>query len=67
MTSLTVSTSTITAGLRNGPQPRGWRSRAILPALTAVVDGRQAVRVADVRAAAPFELTAAAQPVAAGE
>jgi ribonuclease D len=37
---------------------RGWRSRAILPALQAVLDGRQAVRIADVRAAAPFELTA---------
>jgi ribonuclease D len=36
---------------------RGWRSRAVLPALLAVLDGRQAVRVADVRAAAPFELT----------
>ncbi len=36
---------------------RGWRSRAILPALLAVLDGRQAVRVADVRAPAPFELT----------
>ncbi len=36
---------------------RGWRSRAVLPALLAVLDGRRAVRVADVRAAAPFELT----------
>ena len=36
---------------------RGWRSRAVLPALAAVLDGRRAVRVADVRAAAPFELT----------
>jgi ribonuclease D len=38
---------------------RGWRSRAILPALVAVLDGRQAVRVGDVRSAAPFELTGA--------
>jgi ribonuclease D len=38
---------------------RGWRSRAVLPALLAVLEGRQAVRVADVRAAAPFELTGA--------
>ncbi len=38
----------------------GWRSRAVLPALLAVLDGRQAVRVADVRAAAPFELTGGA-------
>ena len=35
---------------------RGWRSRAILPALLAVLDGRQAVRVRDVHSAAPFEL-----------
>jgi ribonuclease D len=38
---------------------RGWRRQAILPALQAVLYGRQAVRVADIRAAAPFELTAA--------
>jgi ribonuclease D len=38
---------------------RGWRSRAVLPAMLAVLEGRQAVRVADVRAAAPFELTGA--------
>jgi ribonuclease D len=35
----------------------GWRSEAILPALLAVLDGRQGVRIANVRAAAPFALT----------
>jgi len=35
----------------------GWRSRAVLPALLDVLDGRQAVRVHNVRAAAPFTLT----------
>jgi ribonuclease D len=35
----------------------GWRSRAVLPTLLAVLDGQKAVRVADVRAAAPFALT----------
>jgi ribonuclease D len=35
----------------------GWRAKAILPALLAVLDGRQSVRVANVRAAAPFALT----------
>ncbi len=37
---------------------RGWRARAILPDLLAVLDGRQSVRVANVRAAAPFALAA---------
>jgi ribonuclease D len=36
---------------------RGWRSRAVLPTLLAVLEGRQSVRIADVRATAPFELT----------
>jgi ribonuclease D len=45
----------------------GWRSRAILPTLMAVLDGRRAVRVADVRAAAPFEMTAAAVPATEAE
>jgi ribonuclease D len=36
---------------------RGWRSKAVLPALLDVLDGRQGVRVANVRAAAPFALT----------
>jgi ribonuclease D len=33
---------------------RGWRAEAVLPALLAVLDGRRGVRVANVRAAAPF-------------
>jgi ribonuclease D len=33
---------------------RGWRAEAILPTLLAVLDGRRGVRVANVRAAAPF-------------
>jgi ribonuclease D len=36
---------------------RGWRAKAILPVLLGVLDGRQAVRVANVRASAPFALT----------
>jgi ribonuclease D len=40
----------------------GWRSRAVLPTLLAVLDGEQAVRVADVRAAAPLEVAGSAQP-----
>src|SRR5262249_10247611 len=35
---------------------RGWRAHAILPDLLAVLDGRRSVRVANVRAAAPFAL-----------
>jgi ribonuclease D len=47
----------------------GWRAQAVLPALLAVLDGRQAVRVANVRAAAPFALTdeEPAPPVEAGD
>jgi ribonuclease D len=33
---------------------RGWRAEAILPTVLAVLDGRRSVRVANVRAAAPF-------------
>jgi ribonuclease D len=33
---------------------RGWRAEAVLPTLLAVLDGRRGVRVANVRAAAPF-------------
>jgi ribonuclease D len=40
---------------------RGWRSRAVLPALEAVLDGRQAVRIADIRASAPFQLITATE------
>jgi ribonuclease D len=46
---------------------RGWRSRAVLPTLLGVLEGRQAVRVADVRAGAPFELTGAPVPAAEAE
>jgi ribonuclease D len=35
---------------------RGWRAEHVLPALVAVLDGRRLVRVADVRAEAPFAL-----------
>ena len=35
----------------------GWRAKAILPALLDVLDGRQSVCVANVRAAAPLALT----------
>jgi ribonuclease D len=38
---------------------RGWRSHAVLPALLAVLDGRQAVRISDVRSPTPFQLTEA--------
>ncbi len=38
---------------------RGWRGEHILPDLLAVLDGRRAVRIADVRAEAPFELVEA--------
>jgi ribonuclease D len=34
----------------------GWRSRAVLPDLLAVLDGRRSVRIAEVRAASPFEV-----------
>jgi ribonuclease D len=33
---------------------RGWRARHILPDLLAILDGRRALRIADVRAEAPF-------------
>jgi ribonuclease D len=33
---------------------RGWRAQHILPELLAVLEGRRAVRIADVRAEAPF-------------
>ena len=38
----------------DSPLTRGWRSAHLLPHLQAVLDGRRAVRVADVRADAPF-------------
>jgi ribonuclease D len=34
----------------------GWRAAHILPALLAVLEGRQSLRVADVKAEAPFDL-----------
>jgi ribonuclease D len=64
---LTATTSDVKALVRGkyqgGDEPaetqltHGWRSRAVLPTLQAVLEGRRVVRVADVRAAAPFELT----------
>src|SRR5262249_54835154 len=36
---------------------RGWRAKAILPTLLSVLDGRQVVRVTDVRSATPLEET----------
>jgi ribonuclease D len=35
---------------------RGWRAKTVLPILLAVLEGRQAVRVGNVRAASPFLL-----------
>jgi ribonuclease D len=35
---------------------QGWRARHILPALEAILDGRQSVRVADLTAEAPFAI-----------
>ena len=47
--------------LQNEPPPaeslltQGWRGRHVLPELLAVLDGRRSLRIADVKAAAPFE------------
>jgi ribonuclease D len=41
-------------GLPESPLTRGWRSQHVLPALLAVLEGRRAVRLADVRADAPL-------------
>jgi ribonuclease D len=38
----------------DAPLTQGWRAAAILPELTAVLDGRRLVRIADVTAPAPF-------------
>jgi ribonuclease D len=52
----------VRARLQGGPLPaeslltRGWRAEHILPDLLAVLDGRRSVRIADVRADAPFAL-----------
>ena len=36
------------------PLTQGWRAAAVLPELLAILDGRRLLRVADVKAAAPF-------------
>src|SRR5205823_5030852 len=36
------------------PLTRGWRAAAVLPELMAILDGRRTLRIADVKAAAPF-------------
>jgi ribonuclease D len=41
---------------------RGWRAKAILPTLLAVLDGRQAVRVADLRSATPLGVIGSLKP-----
>jgi ribonuclease D len=41
---------------------QGWRARHILPALTAILDGRQSLRVADVTAEAPFAFQETGEP-----
>jgi ribonuclease D len=46
---------------------RGWRSRAVLPALQSVLDGQRGVRIGDVRSATPFEITGPDSGDAAGE
>ncbi|HEX5271662.1 MAG TPA: hypothetical protein VFW33_14290, partial [Gemmataceae bacterium] len=43
-----------TAMADDSPLSQGWRREHVLPALLAVLEGRRAVRVADVRAEAPF-------------
>jgi ribonuclease D len=48
------------------PLTRGWRGRHILPELLAVLDGRQAVRVADPTAPAPFARIDLSPPSAEG-
>ena len=56
----------VRARFADGPLPadtpltQGWRAEAILPELLAVLDGRRLVRIADVKAAAPFAYVAAA-------
>jgi ribonuclease D len=53
----------VRARLQGAPPPeeslltRGWRAAHVLPELLAVLEGRRAVRVADVGAAAPFAVT----------
>jgi ribonuclease D len=42
------------AGLPESQLTRGWRAEHVLPDLLAVLEGRRAVRVADVKAEAPF-------------
>ena len=48
------------ARLQGGPLPadslltQGWRAQHILPELLEVLDGRRSLRVANVRAEAPF-------------
>jgi hypothetical protein len=37
------------------PLTRGWRGEAVLPELQAILDGKHAVRVENLRAAAPLE------------
>jgi len=38
----------------DAPLTQGWRAEVVLPELLAVLDGRRSLRVADVKAAAPF-------------
>jgi ribonuclease D len=53
----------VRARLQGAPPPeeslltRGWRAAHVLPELLAVLEGRRAVRVADVGAGAPFAVT----------
>jgi ribonuclease D len=52
----------VRARLQGAPLPveslltQGWRGRHIMPELLAVLDGRRSVRIADVRAEAPFDV-----------
>jgi ribonuclease D len=58
----------VRARLAGGPLPegsqlrRGWRARHVLPELLAVLEGRSAVRVADLRAEAPFAYEGGGDP-----
>jgi ribonuclease D len=67
----------VRARLAGGPLPaesaltRGWRATHVLPDLLAILDGRRLLRVADVKAEAPFAYenpcAGAEDPAAAGE